>query len=229
MLSEAVQVALFQFLSAVVQASAWPVAAVVALLVLKKPISRLIDRFRALGFGEWKLSFEDKLERAEALTAIVQTGDPTPAAGPGAPAEQAGAEQEPRAKAEDLDPTGEAKPAGGPEMEYRLLSTSSPYISIVGAWLELQEPLRRLAKTWGAPDAHPEVLLLVLANKMLVSKTTLSLYGELKALRDAATDNPNLTVSDAVRFHNLTGTLVTQLERAISFLEATPNARAQAF
>lgn len=229
MLSEAVQIAVFEFFSAVIVGAAWPVVAGILVWQQRAAIGRLIDRFRALGFGDLKADFGSGLEKAEGLSVIV---DPAPAA---APAE---AQREEAAACNVVPPETTASmvksvvgsAAGSSSVTGRsrqteqvlfdLMVNINPSLAIADTWAKLEGRLRDIRDAYGSTAATNAGLLLELISQGLMTPPAFKLYNELEHLKTTAMADPDLSVSDAVRFRNVADSFRDALDLAAAKIVA---------
>lgn len=189
----------FTLTDGLVKSLAWPVAAVVMVILLRNPLAKLIPLLRKLKYKEWEAEFSEKLDRVEkTAAAAAQSTTPVPVAAEGelSPQERLGAE---------LD-------AADASVRYSKLLEFSPPSAMYAAWSDFEAAVQEAATRLRLPPATgglPEIRESVpgLARRFYENKwLTLGQYrllGELAALRRFA-DHPgkdeSITAADATRF-----------------------------
>jgi hypothetical protein len=149
------------FLSAVIQALAWPAAVVTTVVLLRGPLRKLVLLLRKLKFKELELDFDEKLEKAEAA------GLP-PAAPTTAPAVEGGSDS----------------------TERRLLielAKTSPPAAIAEAWRQLENDIRSAFEVKGTrpPPGTAQLLEQAQRHGILLERVK-GLVADLRELRNKA-------------------------------------------
>src|SRR5215468_11107128 len=99
-----------------ISSSEWPAVAVVALVMLRQPLQRLIGTLRSVSYKDFKVDFGERLKKAEAEAA--QLAPQPPALAP-------------------PDPTAEQR--------FRAVADVSPNAAVLQAWVDVVLALRDLA------------------------------------------------------------------------------------
>lgn len=151
----------YQFVSALVDSLAWPVAAVTALFLLRKPLVTLLGRVKAVKSGDHSIEFAEVLLEAKASAAEIK---PPPVVGTGDPDQQVYLW---RSSPVDLTP------------EYFILN----------AWAAVEEDVFQLAKTlgWEVPKkATAWGIMRRLEGEDIIDGATASVLAKLRHLRNIA-------------------------------------------
>jgi hypothetical protein len=185
---------LLAFIAELAKALGWPLAVVIGVLVLRKPLTTLLLALRHVKYGELEADFGEQLEKvaAEARRAL-----PPLAAEP----------QQVRGLLPEL----------GEDSKLAQLAEISPHAAIVESWADVEEAARAAtsARTKSATS------MLGSTRRALEQRgadaETLSLYDNLRSLRNQAAHNRRLqiTTGEAVEFGMLARRLATKL-RALS-------------
>jgi len=67
-----------QFVAAIVSSSAWPVAAICIILILRAPLAKIIPRIRSFKYGELHVDLAEKLDEVKVAVAADVTKQPPP-------------------------------------------------------------------------------------------------------------------------------------------------------
>jgi len=241
--SEPVQIALLGLLSevvkgwasvgaAAVQALSWPVFLGIALVTMRSPLSRLIDRFKALGFGEFKAElFERRLQEAETLGVKSEAILPSPVAQaqqkPEYPATTEPAQESTQPESTPSHESLVWRPTRGPRARtFEEILEISPSLAIDNIWMDIKVQLSALRDKFGSRDLSDEDLLFALFSAGLVNKDVIALFRQLSELRTQAIRKPDLSDSDAIRFRNASEGLAVRLRNVSHFLQRTNPASA---
>ncbi|SRR5216684_7228868 len=185
----------FTLIAELAKALGWPVAAVVIVVVLQRPIARLLGSLRNLKYGKLKLEFRRRLEKAKKEAAAL----PAPSE-PSAP---------PRA-----DET--------PLVQRHLLAQADFRGAILLAWQRVEEQLVELAESVGVKRGWPlkptDELARYLQYTETITDEIASLLGDLQHLRNDLLHNPTFVPTQAQAEE-----YVALAERVVRFLrERTP-------
>ncbi len=179
------------FVASLVDSLVWPVTLLLALLILRKPLARLLPEMRRFRFRDLEADFGDAVDsiRAEASDAL-----PTAAV--------AGAGDETARRLDEL--------AG-----------VAPNAAVMGAWDSVEEAAKDLiARSGRQPDydiATPYALIeRLLAEDQLVDRARIKVFSDLRRLRNKVVHAPNYQVSPerAAEYVMLASALRSVLERA---------------
>ena len=129
-----------------VQALVWPVVALVAIIVFRKPIVAILNRLKGADLpGGVSLNFEEEIRDARQLSREVESGKrpQREQRGPSIPLTEANA----RMISLGLQPS----PSGLDANEYRVLAEQDPNLALAGLRMELEILARNLAKGFNVP------------------------------------------------------------------------------
>ncbi len=183
-----------QFFSAILDSLAWPTAAIVAILVMRRPLRLLLPLLRRLRYKDVQLDFEEKLDETEAK--VSERVPPEPA---------------------DFAAVDEDR-----EQEFRLAIDLSPNSAVMEAWIEIERTLRVFAKESGMSLRRGNSVLfltLVMKKKGLIDAQTSALLDDLRILRNLAvhpSDERQITVEEAERFVHLADQVIAMLRQQLS-------------
>jgi hypothetical protein len=178
------------FIAAVAKALAWPLTTLVLLVLLRRPLVRLIPLLRKLKWKELELEFEEKVselktEAAQALPAaasVRQLTDRTPS-----------------------------------QLEH--LAEASPRIAIIEAWIQVEHAAKRALSHCQPDPKHawdlpPSRVGQFLRGYGLLDEDKLELYDSLRSLRNEAAHHEDFTISprSAVDYVVLAQTLAAYLQ-----------------
>jgi len=157
-----------EFVASVVRSLAWPTAVVVILLVLRKPLAALIPLLERLKFRGLELDFRKQVHEVAA-----EADEALPAL-----------------------PPQVAEPASDIEQ----LAQVSPRAAVVESWLSVETAAsnalqRRLPSISPTDLKYQPRLAQSLRQANILSPKQLSLFDELRQLRNAAVHVPNLTLT----------------------------------
>ena len=184
-----------QFVASVIHSLAWPAVILTVVLLIRRPLLKLIPKLKSFKYGDLEATFENGLDTVEADLLTLQ------------PAESATRGTLP----ERIDTTTLFKlqlPGG---------TIRSPNEIIIHAWREIAGELRKLAesKSLGAAQiAPPFQLARILANKEYISATLFHLINELRKLRNVAAHSDSagqITREQAKRYAENSAEVVEQL------------------
>lgn len=156
------------FIAAVIKALAWPLTILAILLLVRRPLLRLIPLLRKLKWKELELEFEEKIIelKTEAAQAL-----------PAPPATQQLMKQSPS--------------------RLEQLVEISPRTAIIEAWIQLEHAARR-ALSQRLPDTRVAwssgQLGELLASHSLLEKNKLEVYNSLRKLRNQAAHHEDFTI-----------------------------------
>ena len=188
----------FTFTDGLVKSLAWPVAAVVMVLLLRHPLTKLIPLLRKLKYKDLEAEFSEKLDKVEKVAAAILPATPETevAAGELSPQVRLGAE---------LD-------AADASVRYSKLLELSPASAMLLVWGDFEKAVREAADRVGLPppegglpeiqESVPGLLRRFYENEWL----TLGQYrllGEFAALRSFAVHrgkDESIAAADATRF-----------------------------
>jgi len=147
-----------------VKALAWPGAVVTALLVVRRPLLRLIPTIRHFKYGSLELDFERGLEEAEQKAEAAQLPPPTPS---------------PAALAGGLDPRLLAP---------QVVARAYPRAAVLEAWLLVEDALQRAAlqRGLGSIRNFTRKQLEHLVQQGVLPEEAVGLVEQLRRLRNEA-------------------------------------------
>ena len=119
------------FVSRLIEAIAWPVFAVVAVLLLRKPIVKLLPTLQRAKYKDWELEFGEKLEEAENKADQVQLPH------------------------SELSPGEESRPEKTLRYRVEQLASVSARAAVAEAWREVEESLLEAAERAGVKPRRP--------------------------------------------------------------------------
>jgi hypothetical protein len=184
------------FLAAVIKALAWPGVVVVALFVLKRNLG---DLLRSLG---------NRLEKAKGAGFELTFGK--------------GIDE-----VEEALPAAEAKETSAPISSQKIEAVSElaqlpPAYIVSQAWLRLEQTIRDAVETPTAISPHirrssyrvMDALNLARSQELIYSDE-LPAVEQLRALRNQAAHSvdPGITLTDALRYHDVANALIEQIEK----------------
>jgi hypothetical protein len=177
------------FIAELTKALAWPTAAVVAVVLLRGPVGKLIPLLRSLRYGDLEIDFEQGLAEASRIADEV-----------GLPAK---AEQE-----RMLEPVGGLVH----------LATISPHTSILESWRHVENSLVEAGRAKSIDVAPavwtmPLVLSAMMLDKGALTQSQHDLLLQLKLLRDRLVHTPGFKVppDEAIRYAELASRLRTSI------------------
>ena len=173
------------FFARLADSVAWPIAATVALLILKRPLFELVPLIRRLKFGDLQVDFHDRISEAEEqVAAIVADPSETP------PASQA------------LRDTAIVAPRDG---------IISAWINILNAQVRLA---RRHGIDPSARQRYGRSFERVLTHRNIIDPRLASLITELRIIRNQAAHEADLRLNeeDANRYVSISQQLVRELD-----------------
>ena len=173
------------FFARLADSVAWPIAATVALLIVKRPLSELVPLVRRLKFGDLQVDFHERISEAEEQVAAI-VADPSEAP----PAPQA------------LRDTATVAPRDG---------IISAWINILNAQVRLA---RRHGIDPSARQRHGRSFERVLAHREIIDPRLASLITELRIIRNQAAHEADLRLNeeDANRYVSISQQLVRELD-----------------
>lgn len=202
----------YQFISSLVGSLAWPIAAVIAVALLRRPISELLRRLRNAKYGEASVEFSDQIQRATITAEQIEATTP----------QLALPLQEP---VEEKD-------------RFTKLAELAPTLAIIDAWRAVEDAVVALAQarnieptpvryvsTASAPlrkiAANPGQYVVELQNSRILDARTSTLLSQLRSLRNLAAHKRDYTLSpeDALRYKSLADTVVAALQSAAALPE----------
>ena len=150
----------FTFIVEFTKTLIWPVAIIVLVGLLRKPLIILIPELRRFRWKELELDFEKKIREIES---------------------QVGTE---------AMPTGEETGTGTESLDrFRALTEEFPPAAILYAWFDVENALREAATRYNIPNASHDLTLTlakVLTQDGRLDQGTLGAFENLRALRNAA-------------------------------------------
>jgi hypothetical protein len=194
----------YQFIAALVSALAWPIAAVLMVALLRRSISKLLRRMRAMKYGDATLEFDAQVQQ---ITAKVDELHETALATP----------QEPEA----LD-------------RYAKLAALAPSLAVMEAWKSVSDAVVELADMQQLPrnsSSDPtgsryrpiSALVEELRLKSAIDSPTVALIRQLQDIRNQAAHRSDLDVSieGALRYKEVADTIVAALRRRVAPTQPT--------
>ncbi|MGC2778068.1 MAG: hypothetical protein WA418_20770 [Bradyrhizobium sp.] len=176
-----------------IQRSEWPVVAIMAIAVFRRPLTRLIERVRPTKLSAWGVSVE--LDEVEALTA------------------------ETRAIAKDEAPKQADKPLRD-LLVFQPAEYDHPQLVILKAWTALENAIYRAAgkdgPTPGVPSWIPMRVMEAASKKLGLTSNELLAIRELRNVRNRVADEIDFPVTraDAIRFVELSRDLIVRIDMA---------------
>lgn len=184
------------FLATVIGSLAWPISLLIAVFLLRKPITELLPGLRRLKYKDLEVDFGKELEKIEAVLDTVQ--EPT------------------KPKGElPIEVQREPLPKTHSELLERLTELS-PNAAILESWRGVERTLDFYFGSRGIERPHSgQAILGYLDYDSNVPPQLVSAYQELRLLRNrAAHDRVNLTAEDAREFSALADRLTLALSLA---------------
>jgi hypothetical protein len=177
-----------EFVASIVKAIAWPAVVVVAIALFRSPLSLVIRSLRSLKFRETELRFEEKLDKAEEESAILQ----------------------PEAE-NDL-------PGARVSIKQTAAAPDTPEEQITHEWYLVRRAIWELAKRSGMASADrlkPVASIKWLERNEVIDSTTARLLRELRQLREMAKSGQGVLSIDsdqADRFRTLSARMISTME-----------------
>jgi hypothetical protein len=168
-----------EFFAALVQALAWPIAVVVAVLLLRDPLGGLIRTVRRAKYGDLDIEFGERVEKLQDQTNVVRLQGRADGTG----RLSGGGSITGRGK--NLSETLSTKVAE--------LAAISPTAAVFEVWQAVEEAAR--ARIPDSDQRSPRALLDALRNKGVISDNGYYQLQELRQLRNAAVHSPDRLVS----------------------------------
>lgn len=168
------------FVASLVESLAWPVAAFAIALVFRKQLLTLLENLEEFGWGEARAKFSKRIDKAEQVAESL----PTPLNAPALPA----------------SPTEEDR--------FEQLLAISPSAAVLDAWNPIEISLRKVAEKHGVPSSryvNPAGWVKELNKAGFLPMSVVTLVNELRKVRNVAAHSDEVTVSDALRFRELSG------------------------
>lgn len=170
-------------------ALAWPLAALVIALVFRRPLLALLARLDELSWGDKAARFAHKLDRLESesppAAALPDGGDDAP----------------------EVALTGD-------HGRFLKLLDLSPNAAVLDSWSRVEEALQGLAGAHALASADAAEAGRALQRRGVLPARTVGMIGEMRALRNAAAHNQDISVSDALRFRNLAKGVLNEIRLA---------------
>jgi len=166
-------------------ALAWPLAALVIALVFRRPLLTLLARLDELSWGDKAARFAGRLDRLES--------------------------EAPPALAE---PDGPEIALSGDHGRFIKLLDLSPNAAVLDSWSRVEEALQSLALAHALASTDAAKASRALQQRGVLPARTVGMIGEMRALRNAAAHNQDISVSDALRFRNLAKGVLNEIRLA---------------
>jgi hypothetical protein len=161
-----------QFIAAIVRAVAWPAVVMVAAVLLRRPLVRLIPLLRHLKYGELELEFAEGVQsaREEAEVTLAPLTAPV-------------------ARVPEVD-------------SLLQLATESPRLAVVGAWRLVESSAHRACAALGVPVERGRPfagleLTYALRREGVLDDATLTMMNRLRSLRNQAVHGEEFSVDEA--------------------------------
>jgi hypothetical protein len=171
--------------------SEWPLVALVAIAVFRKPLTRLLDRVRPTKVSAWGISVE--LDKVEVLT------------------------EETRAIAKEEAPKRLEKPRDD-LLHFQVEEYDHPQLVILKAWTALEHAIYRAsgksALTPGMPPWLPVRTMESIFRELGLTTNEVDALRELRKIRNRVAHEIDFPVTrpDAIRFTDLSNDLITRLQ-----------------
>jgi len=181
-----------QFISSIVQSIvslAWPAAFVTAVWLFREKLTSLLPLLR-FKYKDLDVSF--RLDQAEKEASQLKL----------------------------LPPNEESRPTPEEADKFQELVTISPASAIIERYRELEDALKGFASTVGLPAEDMRQTMLGLTRQLrrheLIDQATSALLDDLRSVRNAAAhgQRDEITARDAIRFGELAGRLIAQINLA---------------
>lgn len=172
--------------ASVMGALAWPLAALVIALIFRRHLLALLSRLDELSWGDKSARFARKLDSLES-------------------------------QAPPLVPDAEAGPElalSGDHSRFLGLLDLSPNAAVLDAWSGIEDALQGLAHGVQLATADAVQAALALEKRGVLPARTVGMISDMRALRNAAAHNQDISVSDALRFRNLAKGVLNEIRLA---------------
>ncbi|MFY7836680.1 MAG: hypothetical protein ACOVQ0_10405 [Novosphingobium sp.] len=175
----------FSWTLGLVGALAWPLAALVIALVFRRPLLALLARLDELNWGDKSARFARRLDRLES--------------------------EAPPAIAE---PDGPGIALTGDHGRFIKLLDLSPNAAVLDSWSRVEEALQGLALSHAVASTDAARASRALEQRGVLPSHTVGMISEMRALRNGAAHNQDISVSDALRFRNLAKGVLNEIRLA---------------
>ena len=198
------------FLAKLVESLAWPLGAIILVLLLREDIRKIAPWIKKLKAGPVEAEmFERKVE--ELKEAVAAESSPTSAPAPTATATPAPAQP-------PVETLTTKLPSSASKEFLFMLAEMHPRSAIVEAWLRVEAAARAvLAERLGDRTISPSNVARTLLTNGLITKDQEHLYGKLLRLRNTAAhlDDFKPSVESATDYIELADSLQSHLERLL--------------
>lgn len=172
--------------ASILSALAWPLAALVIALIFRHHLLALLSRLDELSWGDKSARFARKLDRLEFEAPPMPVDDET----------------EP------------ALTLSGDHARFLKLLNLSPNAAVLDSWEGIEAALQSLAHGQQLATADAGQATQALEQRGVLPARTVGMIGEMRALRNAAAHNQDISVSDALRFRNLAKGVLNEIRLA---------------
>lgn len=172
--------------ASVLGALAWPLAALAIALIFRRHLLALLSRLDELSWGDKSARFARKLDSLES-------------------------------QAPPLIADSEAGPElalSGDHSRFLKLLDLSPNAAVLDSWSGIEDAVQGLALEAQLASADAVQAAHMLEQRGVLPARTVGMIGEMRALRNAAAHNQDISVSDALRFRNLAKGVLNEIRLA---------------
>lgn len=207
-----------EFISSIIRSIAWPIIVLIAVLLLKKPVSQLIIKIaelklKTVRYGDWELNFGEELDQVETELNNSETTHES--------SKDEGSKVVD--KNSDSDLVGTITVEENVDFIFQRLVYEAPYLAVIKSWIDLEEEIYNTLKRIGSPiiaqkaAANPaRVYIKYLISNEYLSNSFYDVFLELFKLRNLAVHKVDsattITAKDAKRYHKLTLKLINELK-----------------
>lgn len=189
----------WDFVARIVEAVAWPIAAILIAWWFRGHIAKLLGSLKALSYGDARAEFGEELSEAEGkIEEVPLPPSVTPTT-------------------QVVQPQGNTENALFPQFE--TLAQVSPNAAVLDIWSDVYSRVKAVASLHGIEARNATGILSALSMKGTLERVVISLLNDLRQMRNVAAHSDKgkeLTLSDAIRYRDIAQVVVPFLERAIT-------------
>jgi hypothetical protein len=192
------------FVDQLIGSLAWPVAVIIVVLILRTPLSHVIESLRRLTYKEWSLDFAASVDQLEAQAD--REGLPRAASAP--------------TLGEQPESPGAVQSFAVFDEEIAALAELSPLSAVMRAWVEIENAINRATTRLGIPvEPHTTSWesLKSLSRRGFYDSPTFSTLEQMRRLRNAVAHGGadaagELTYESAVEYAQLAKRVIRVLD-----------------
>lgn len=189
----------WDFVARIVEAVAWPIAAILIAWWFRGHIAKLLGSLKALSYGDARAEFGEELSEAEDKVEEVPVSPSVTLQTP------------------TLKPRGNAEDVLFPQFE--ILSQASPNAAVLDIWSDVYSRVKTVASLHGIEARNATGILRAFSLKGTLDRVVISLLNDLRQMRNVAAHSDKgkyLTLSDAIRYRDIAHVVVPFLDLAIA-------------